>query len=170
MRCYNCKNSKQIRAEKDYECFRMPQCLMEDVEKRERYFEMDIKVGSRIRFKGEKHFWKVRARDERFLICTWRHFYTICDLQECIRGKDNYVDASYDYIDCPEIDYREALYRLNMKDNKLLKDCKDLPDDIRQRQIEIINAFGEVPENQQWLERLEISYRNWVELDIEESK
>lgn len=170
MRCYNCINSKYQKSEKDYECVRMAQCLMEDVEKREKYNDLNIKVGSRIRFKGEKHFWKVRARDERFLICTWRKFYTICDLYDCIRGKDNYIDCAYDYTECDKIDYREALYRLNMSDNKLLKDCINMPDDIRKHNLEVMNAFGEIPENEQWVENLEISYRNWVDLDIEEVK
>lgn len=170
MRCYNCKNSKMMKLEKDFSCIKMPQCRMEDFKRYEINQNFKIKVGDRIRFKGEKHFWKVRARDTRFLICTWRHFYTICDLRECIRGKDNYIDAAYDYIDCLEIELREALYRLNMKEPKLLKDCENLDDDIRYKWYKEINCFAQVPENQQWVENIEISYRNFVELDIEEVK
>ncbi len=129
-----------------------------------------ISVGSKVRFNGEKHFWKVRAKDDRFLICTWRHFYTICDLVKGIRGKDNYIDAYYDYINCEDIDYKEALYRLNMVEAKPLNELRDLPEDIKKRQLEIINSLGKVPEEQQWLENLEISYRNYVPLIIEEIK
>jgi len=129
-----------------------------------------IKVGSRIRFKGEKHFWKVRARDNRFLICVWRHFYTICDLQEGIRGKDNYIDAVYDYIDCLEIELREALYRLNLEEPTLLKDCKNLDDDIGDKWLKEINCFSQVSETQQWIDDIKISHRNYVPLIIEEIK
>lgn len=169
MRCYNCSSSNLRRTEKDYECVRMSRCLIEDADRLAKHETMNIKAGNKIRFKGEKHFWKVRARDERFLICTWRHFYTICDLQECIRGKDNYIDGAYDYTDCLEIELREALFRLNLKESKLLKDC-NVDEDIRNKWYKEINCFGQVPENQQWIEQIEISYRNWVELDIEEVK
>ena len=90
MRCYNCKNSNWIRADKDWECKRMSKCLMEDVERREKHSQFNIHVGSKIRFKGEKRFYTVRACDDRFIIAyrNWRdtYYYVICDLEECIRG------------------------------------------------------------------------------------
>ena len=176
MRCYNCKNSSWMRVDDDYKCKRRPTCIQEDKERYEKHSKFNIKPGSKIRFKGEKRFYTVRACDDRFIIAyrNWRdtYYYVICDLKECIRGADNYSSCGgyYDYRECPEIELREALYRLHMEDATLLKDCKDLPEDIKRRQIKSINAFGKVPENQQWLDNLEISYRRWTELDIEEVK
>lgn len=173
MRCHNCSNSKK-EYKNDYECSYMPQCLMQDVERRLSYESFDLSVGNKIKFMDDRCWWTIRAKDDRFLICVrqgkedW--YYTICDLQECIRGKDNYIDAYYDYIDCPEIDLREALYRLNMNEGKPIRECKNLPEDIKQRQLKSINTCGPVPQNQQWLDNLEISHRNWVPLDIREVK
>ena len=124
----------------------------------------------KVKFYNENHFWKVRIEDDRFMICTWRKFYTICDKQEQIRGKDNYIDAYYDYINCDETDLREALYRLHMTEGMFIKDCTDLPNDIKQRIIEIDTVFDNVSENDVFLPNLEISTRNRVHLIITEVK
>lgn len=173
MRCYNCKNSNWIRVDKDWSCKRMPFCKAEDCQKRKQYSKLNIKVGSKIRFKNEKRFYTVRAIDDRFIIAyrNWKYdyYYTICDLEDCIRGADNY-HGYYDYKYCSDLELREALYRLNMGQSKLLKDCKDLPEDLKVKQINEMNAFGKVPEDRQWLNNLEISHRNWTNLEIEEVK
>ena len=54
-------------------------------------------VGTKIWFVGEKRPYKVRARNERYLICTkpfnLRHtvLYTVVDLKEQIRGTENLI-------------------------------------------------------------------------------
>lgn len=169
MRCYNCDNSRIRKTEHDYTCLNMPRCLMHDVELREKHAAYNIEVGSRIRFKKEKRFWKVVLRDERFIIAVWRKYYTICDLEECIRGADNY-GGYYDYRELSDIEKRECLYKLHMREDAPISSLKDLPEDIKKKQIEEINAFGEVPVEHQWMDNLEISYRNWCVLNIEEVK
>lgn len=57
---------------------------------------MKYKVGDKIWFAEEKRPYKIQACDERFLVCTKpfnpRHTvqYTLVDLNEEIRGADNY--------------------------------------------------------------------------------
>ena len=181
MRCYNCMSSKWQKSEKDYECVRMPQYLMEDVEKREKYSELGIKAGSKIRFKGEKRFWTVKACDERFLICVRKSkewYYTICDLYDCIRGADDHY-GYYDYQDLsPEmseialaqfhLNEYTTIDKLNVSDKakKAYKEwCFIEPTpELSESQRETLNElWDEIP-------NLNISYRNWVELDIEEVK
>lgn len=54
-------------------------------------------VGSRIWFEGESKPYKVRARSERFIICTKPFnpkktvLYTVIDLSENVRGPDNII-------------------------------------------------------------------------------
>ena len=58
---------------------------------------MKFAVGQKIKFRGEKQRFTVRACDERFAICTKpfnprRTFlYTIVDLKEGVRGPENLV-------------------------------------------------------------------------------
>lgn len=58
---------------------------------------MKVRVGDKVYFPNEKRPYRVRARDERFIICTKpynpKHTvrYTIIDLQERRRGPDNMV-------------------------------------------------------------------------------
>lgn len=53
------------------------------------------RVGDMIHFHGERHGYRVQARDGRYLVCTKpmniRHtvLYTILDLERWIRGPDN---------------------------------------------------------------------------------
>jgi hypothetical protein len=160
----------------DVECKRRSVCIQEDKQKYEKYSKLGIKPGCKIRFKGEKRFYNVRACDDRFIIAyrNWRdtYYYVICDLKECIRGADNYSSCGgyYDYKNCPEIELEEALYRLNMGEDKLLKDCLDMPENIKTRYLAEINFWEQVPEDKQWVEHLGISHRRWTELDIEEVK
>ena len=54
-------------------------------------------VGARVWFAGEKKPYKVRARNERYLICTKPFnpkrtvLYTIVDLERRVRGRDNMI-------------------------------------------------------------------------------
>lgn len=133
MRCYNCQNSHK-EFNNDYECVYMPQCLMADVERRLSYECFDLSIGKQVKFSGERYWWTIVARNERFLICIRKskkvgYYYTICDLQECIRGKDNLCFCTYDYQD-PKV-AEQALRELNR-------------------------------------DRLQISYRNWLVLEIVE--
>ena len=183
MRCYQCKNSSWVRSEKDYECERMPKCLMEDVEKREKYNSMNIKVGSKIRFEGEKRFWTVIGRDERFLICirNWKktYFYTICDLEECIRGADNYIDSYYDYKELSSEMIEIALAQFHLKEPTSIYKLKI--SDKAKRYYKEHNYMEPDPQlteeqrkifNEEWekVPNLEISYRHWTYLEIEEVK
>ena len=61
---------------------------------------MRVNVGDKVYFPNEKKPYRVRARDERFIICTKpfnpQHTvrYTIIDLQDKRRGPDNIVFCS----------------------------------------------------------------------------
>ena len=66
------------------------------------------------------------------------------------------------------MDLTLALYRLNMKqDSEYIQDSK-LPEDIKQELIEEAQVFDK-SENPS-IDKLEISYRNWVPLEIEDVK
>lgn len=73
--------------------------------------ELKYPVGSKIKFKEEKQRYTVQAAGEEWLICTKPFnarktvIYTIVDLEEQIRGTDNYVFSPFDYeerSDCEE--------------------------------------------------------------------
>ena len=57
----------------------------------------DLRVGDRVYITGEKRPYRVRCRDERFIICTKpfnpKHtvMYFIADMKEGIRGPDDMV-------------------------------------------------------------------------------
>ena len=58
---------------------------------------MDIKAGDKIKFKGEKRPYRVRAADGRFAVCTKPFnlqntvLYTIVDLERDVRGTDDLI-------------------------------------------------------------------------------
>ena len=55
------------------------------------------KVGTRIWFLGESHPYRIRARGERYLVCTKPFnlqktvIYTVVDLVEDVRGTENLI-------------------------------------------------------------------------------
>jgi hypothetical protein len=57
----------------------------------------ELKVGSRVWFEGEKRPYNVRARNNRYIICTKPYnpqrtvLYTIMDLEEGVRGPENLI-------------------------------------------------------------------------------
>lgn len=62
------------------------------------------KPGQKIYFEEEKKPYKIRACDERYLVCTKPYnfkketvIYTMVDLQEGIRGTDGYSLGCYSY-------------------------------------------------------------------------
>ena len=170
MRCYNCANWEKS-SYMDATCYNMPRCLMNDVNRRIKYNEFKYEVGKKILFKGDKRYYTIIACDERFLICLRKAnkntYYTICDLYECIRGADNY-NGYYDYANKCTMDLTLALYRLNMKqDSEYIQDSK-LPEDIKQELIEGAQIFDKSKNPS--IDKLEISYRNWVPLEIEDVK
>ena len=68
---------------------------------------LDIKDGSRFKFKEDKLWFTVQAFNERYLICTSEtklgHFHTIVDLEKQIRGDDNMVfHSGYDTVELCE--------------------------------------------------------------------
>jgi hypothetical protein len=92
-----------------------------------------LNVGDKIKFRSEKQRFTVKAKSDRFLVCTKPFnlkktcLYTIIDLDKMIRGADNY-GGRYDYMIQDEI-------------NQCLADLE----------------LGDT----------EVSYRNYVQLDIE---
>lgn len=174
MRCYKCKWNTLVRTDNAI-CPRKSICKKEDEELYNKWNDK-IKIGSKIYFDNEKHGYKVRARDKRFVIAyrNWKdtYYYVIVDLKNSIRGADNYSSCGgyYDYKYCSELELQEALYRLNMEEDKLLKDCIDMPLELRHRQEEKLNFWNKLPEDQQWINNLEISYRNFKHLNIREVK
>lgn len=63
----------------------------------------EIEVGDKIKFLREGHAYTVKGRNDRYLICTKpfnvkkTYIYTIVDLEEQVRGRDNYTLGRYDY-------------------------------------------------------------------------
>lgn len=61
---------------------------------------MRVGVGDKVYIPGEKRPYRVRARDERYIICTKPYnpkrtvMYFIVDLKEKLRGPDNMVFCS----------------------------------------------------------------------------
>lgn len=72
--------------------------------------EDHIKVGDKIHFYGEKQGYVVKARNDRFAICTKPFnlkktvFYTIIDFEKWIRSTNDYVFKPYDYKDIKDIE------------------------------------------------------------------
>lgn len=58
MRCYNCKNSKLKRVDKDFSCIKMPQCHIEDFKRYELNQSFKIKVGIKSDLKVKNIFGK----------------------------------------------------------------------------------------------------------------
>lgn len=71
--------------------------------------KLDVEIGDRVKFSGERISYLVRARTNRFLICTKpfaakkTFFYSIVDLKEKVRGKDNYIGNKYSYDDAEDL-------------------------------------------------------------------
>jgi hypothetical protein len=62
-----------------------------------------LKVGDKIKFESERKKYTVKAKSDRYLICTKpfnpKHtvLYTIIDLKRLVRGPDNSIFGIYDY-------------------------------------------------------------------------
>lgn len=129
MRCVNCNNSQRNIIQDPYteqwECIRKPQCLMEDITRRNKYSTFNFVVGGKILFKGEKRYWTIQGYNNRYIIATRKigryEKYTICDLTLCIRGADNYSSsgARYDYKNPQEIEI--ALLELSAENLQISK-------------------------------------------------
>lgn len=67
-------------------------------------------VGDKVKFEGERTRYTVKAKSERFVICTRPFnlkrtvFYTIIDLKRSVRGANNKVFSPYDYKEQADID------------------------------------------------------------------
>jgi hypothetical protein len=70
-----------------------------------------INIGEKIRFAEEKQMYTIRAKNDRYLICTKpfnpKHtvIYTIVDIIESIRGTNDFIFNPYDYTvteDCQQ--------------------------------------------------------------------
>lgn len=65
---------------------------------------LEIKVGSKFKFKEDRLWFTVQAFDSRYVVCTSETklglFHTILDLDKCIRGDDNMVfHSGYDTVE-----------------------------------------------------------------------
>ena len=109
---------------------------------------LDVKVGDKIYFKSEKLPYTVRARNERFIICTKPFnarktvLYTIIDLKREVRGRCN-------LIFCPGFETDE--------------DIADAMKMLQQHCDEEINPPADGSES---IPSMEVSYRHFIELDI----
>jgi hypothetical protein len=98
---------------------------MEFEEYKKKIFEYcrNIKVGDKIKFKLEKQRYVVKAKDDRYLICTKPFnpkntvLYTIVDLERFVRGCNNQVFNIYDYTNQDDID--ECLIDLQVQNSCL---------------------------------------------------
>lgn len=73
-------------------------------------FCKSLNVGDKIKFWYEKQAYTVKAKSERYLICTKPFnlqktvLYTILDLKRFVRGRNDRVFNSYDYSKQEDID------------------------------------------------------------------
>lgn len=64
---------------------------------------LNLKVGDKIKFISEKQRYTIKAKDDRYIICTKPFnikktvLYTIIDLKRYVRGANNMVFNPYDY-------------------------------------------------------------------------
>lgn len=69
-----------------------------------------LKVGDKVKFTGEKQRYTIKARSDRFIICTKPFnlkktcLYTIIDLDRMVRGTNDRVFNPYDYMIQEDID------------------------------------------------------------------
>lgn len=69
----------------------------------------DLKVGDKVKFECEKQRYTVKAKSDRFLICTKPMnalktvLYSIIDLERLVRGPNNLVFNCYEYTDQGDI-------------------------------------------------------------------
>jgi hypothetical protein len=70
----------------------------------------DKNVGDKIKFLSEKQRYTVKAKSDRYLICTKPFnakktcLYSIIDLERMVRGTNNLIFNAYDYMDQERID------------------------------------------------------------------
>lgn len=75
---------------------------------------LEIKVGSKFKFKEDRLWFTVQAFDGRYVVCTSETklglFHTILDLDKCIRGDDNMVfHSGYDTVELCEARLKEFI-------------------------------------------------------------
>jgi hypothetical protein len=64
----------------------------------------NLKIGDKIKFLLEERKYTIKAKDDRYLICTKPFnlkktcLYTIIDLERLVRGANNLVFNNYDYM------------------------------------------------------------------------
>lgn len=102
MRCLNCPDKNVIENMGVLDCVKRPQCLFEDISRRNQYAKLNLVSGCKILLYGQKRKWTIQACDDRFIIATrkWgkRYFYFIGDLHDCIRGTGKEPFVSQDNI------------------------------------------------------------------------
>lgn len=70
----------------------------------------NLKTGDKIKFESEKQKYTIKAKSDRYLICTKPFnpkktvLYTIIDLERLVRGTNNFVFNPYDYAVQEDID------------------------------------------------------------------
>lgn len=80
----------------------------------------NLKVGDRIKFESEKQRYTIRAKSDRYLICTKpfnpkkTYLYTVIDLERLVRGALDLIFGSFHELDKPN----EAQECINDLENK----------------------------------------------------
>ena len=118
---------------------------------------MEYRVGQKIYFKEEKKPYKIRACDERFLICTKPYnfrketvIYTIVDLKENVRGRDGYAFGPYSYYKQDDCD----IYLKELQKGAKIEEANDIVFKTHVGMIEDVGAGH-------------VSYRHRIPLNIE---
>jgi hypothetical protein len=94
---------------------------MNDYKEKATQYCRNLKVGNMIKFAGEKQKYTIKAKDNRYLICTKPFnpkktvLYTIIDLERFVRGTNDRVFNPYDYSIQEDID--QCLVDLQLNKN-----------------------------------------------------
>ena len=81
-----------------------------DLHKDEIGYCQNLRVGDKIKFQHEKQKYTIKAKSDRYLICTKPFnlkktcLYTIVDLERLVRGTNDRIFNPYDYMIQEDID------------------------------------------------------------------
>ncbi|SLH38449.1 hypothetical protein [Mycobacteroides abscessus] len=132
-----------------------------------------FKPDMRIKFVGEKQSYTVQAvsQDGRYVVCTRPFnlrrtvYYTVMDLQQGIRGTDDYGGLGYE--DRRQCEQAVACFVATDTYNAL-SESGDIPTDADEYEKWIVAQPGLNDEQGNELLRAEVSHRNWVWIRLAE--
>jgi len=93
-----------------------------------------LNIGDKIKFKSEKQRYTVKAKSDRYIICTKPFnpkktvLYTIIDLYHGIRGPNDLIFNIYDYSEQKDID--ECIKDLEKNELEVSRRCMCLDVDL----------------------------------------